>query len=160
MTERINEVGYCGIYCPNCGVRCRLPKEASALRATMKAGDWEDFGPGIEGFTPFWKFLNGLADTSTAQNCREGNCGHPGCGIRICAREKGVAACPMCADFPCDMINTFSQSEPTLVFDGLRMKEISIGKWIDEQEARRQNGFSYDDIRCGKSNIPLRETRE
>ena len=160
MTEKRNEVTYCGIYCSNCGTRCRLPERAAALMETMKAGEWEDFGQGIEGFTPFWKFLNGLSDTSNPNSCRAGNCGHPECGIRICAREKGVEACPMCVDFPCEMIVNFAQSEPTLLFDGLRMKEIGIEKWIDEQEARRQNDFCYDDLRCGKVNFPLKDKPE
>ncbi len=153
--ERLNEVTYCGVYCPNCGVRCRLPERASVLLETMKAGDWEDFGHSIEGFTPFWKFLNGLADKSVVKRCREETCGHPSCGIRKCAKNKGVEACPMCGDYPCEKIAKFAKSEPTLIFDGKRMREIGMEKWISEQEARRRTGFSYDDIRCGKGDIPL-----
>jgi len=52
------------------------------------------------------------------------------------------------------MIQAFSKTEPTLIFDGERMKEIGLEKWIDEQEVRRQNGFCYGDMRCGKGNIP------
>jgi hypothetical protein len=44
-----------------------------------------------------------------------------------------------------------------LLFDGERMKVIGIKKWIEEQEARRQNGFCYDDLRCGKVDFPLKE---
>jgi len=154
--KRLSEVGYCGVYCPNCGARCRLPEKASALLATMKAGDWEDWGPGQEGFTEFWKFLNGLADVSDPQRCRTGTCGHPDCGMRKCARERGVEACPLCDDYPCEMIQEFSGSEPTLIFDGQRMAEIGLESWIDEQETRRLNGFCYDDVRCGKGSVPLR----
>ena len=153
--ERLSEVTYCGIYCPNCGTRCRLPQKASALLETMKAGDWEDFGKGIEGFTPFWKFLNGLADQSAIKSCREETCGHPACAIRKCAKAKAITACPMCGDFPCEKIERFAKSEPTLIFDGKRMKEIGLEQWINEQEARRRSGFSYDDVRCGKGDIPL-----
>ena len=155
--ERIGEVTYCGIYCPNCGIRCRLPQQASVLLDTMKAGDWEDFGHGIEGFTPFWKFLNGLADVSTPKSCRNGTCGAPNCGIKACAKEKSVEVCPLCAEYPCEMIKQFAMSEPTLIFDGERMKEIGLEKWIDEQEDRRRKNFSYDDVRCGKATIPQNE---
>ena len=160
MTEKLNEVTYCGIYCLNCGVKNRLPERASALIETMKAGEWEEFGPSVEGFAPFWKFLNSLADTSVDKGCRLNNCGNPECGIRLCAQEKGVEACPMCPDYPCDMIHTFVNSEPTLLFDGLRMREIGIEKWIEEQEARRRRGFSYDDIRCGRVEFPVKDNPE
>lgn len=62
--------------------------------------------------------------------------------------------CPLCADYPCEMIQKFAKSEPTLIFDGKRMKEIGLEKWINEQEVRRQNGFSYGDIRCERGIIP------
>jgi hypothetical protein len=152
--EHIGEVTYCGIYCPNCGVNCRLPKQASTLLNTMKAGDWGDFGHGIEGFTPFWRFLNGLADVNTPKSCRNGTCGAPNCSIKACAKKKDVEVCPLCAEYPCDKIKLFAKSEPTLLFDGERMKEIGLEKWIDEQEDRRRRGFSYDDVRCGKAIIP------
>jgi hypothetical protein len=152
--ERISEVTYCGIYCPNCGVRSRLPKQAGALLATMKAGEWDDFGHGIEGFTPFWKFLHGLADESVNKSCRNGTCGAPNCTIRACAKNKKIEVCPLCTQYPCDLIKQFARSEPTLIFDGERMKEIGLEKWIDEQYERRRRDFSYDDVRSGKSKIP------
>jgi len=151
--ERLSEVGYCGVYCPNCGARCRLPQRAAALITTMKAGEYDDWGHGLEGFTTFWKFLHGLADVSEPKRCRNEICGAPNCGMRKCAKDKGIEACPLCADYPCEMIQTFSRSEPTLIFDGQRMGEIGLEQWIDEQEARKLNGFCYDDMRCGKANI-------
>lgn len=40
---RFDKVAYCGLFCPNCGVRCRLPKQAPSLLETMKGGDWDNF---------------------------------------------------------------------------------------------------------------------
>jgi hypothetical protein len=120
----------------------------------MRAGDWDDFGHGIEGFTPFWKFLHGLADTSTPKSCRNKSCGAPNCGMMACAKNRQIETCPLCVEYPCEKIKLFSKSEPTLIFDGQRMKEIGLEKWIDEQEERRRKDFSYDDIRCGKGTIP------
>jgi hypothetical protein len=154
----IGEVSYCGLYCPNCGVCCRLPKQASALLETMKTGDWDDFGHGIEGFTPFWKFLHGLADMSAPKRCRNGTCGAPNCGMRECSKNKSIETCPQCTEYPCEKIQKFSKSEPTLIFDGERLKEVGLEKWVEEQEARRRKDFSYDDIRCGKGTIPESDT--
>jgi hypothetical protein len=149
-----HEVSYCGLYCPNCGVRCHLPQYASTLIEEMKVGEFDEWGHSLEGFTAFWKFLNGLADASVQKRCREETCGVPDCSIRNCAKGRGVDACPLCDDYPCQMIHRFSKSRPTLLFDGERMKEIGMEPWISEQEMRRQNGFCYGDIRCGKVGIP------
>jgi len=150
----ISEVTYCGLYCPNCGARCHLPQRASALIEEMKAGEYDQWGHTLEGFTPFWKFLHGLADVSVPKRCREETCGSPDCEMRKCAKRKGVDVCPLCDDYPCEMIQEFSKSNPTLIFDGKRMKEIGMQAWIVEQEARRQKGFCYGDICCGKDIIP------
>ncbi len=60
----------------------------------------------------------------------------------------------MCAEYPCEKIRMFSKSESTLVFDGERVKNVGLEKWINEQEGRRRKDFSYDDIRCAKGKIP------
>ena len=147
--ERLSEVTYCGVYCPNCGERCHIPERASALIKAMKDGQYDDWCP-----TTVWEFLNNLTDVSVTKSCREETCGAPNCAIRKCAKNKGVKVCPLCADYPCEMIQGFSRTEPTLIFDGKRMKEIGLEKWIDEQEVRRQNGFCYGDVKCGKDIIP------
>jgi hypothetical protein len=151
--DDISEVAYCGLYCPNCGMKCHLPQRASALVEEMKAHGWDKWGPVFEGFVPFWKFLQGLADTSVPKHCRDDTCGDPNCPIRKCAEKKGIDACPFCDDYPCKMISDFSKSNPTMIFDGQRMKEIGMRAWIAEQETRRRNGFCYGDIRCGEAVI-------
>lgn len=147
-----SEVTYCGLYCPNCGARCHLPQRAAALIEEMKVGEYDKWGHSLEGFTPFWKFLHGLADESQPKSCREGTCGIPDCKMRDCAKAKGVAACPLCDEYPCEMVQEFAKGSPTFIFDGQRMKEIGMEAWVAEQEARRQNGFCYGDIRCQKAN--------
>lgn len=154
VKERIGQVTYCGVYCPNCGARCHIPSKAAALKESMIDGQYDEWGHSLEGFTAFWKFLNGLVETNDSKSCRNESCGFPGCGIRKCAKSKGVKVCPYCEDYPCEMIRQFSGSEPTVIFDGKRMKEIGLEKWIGEQEERRRRGFSYSDIRCGKGSIP------
>lgn len=152
--EKISEVSYCGVYCPNCGERCSLPTKASALVEAMKEGEYDDWAHGLEGFTTFWDFLNGIADPPVVKSCRNETCGFPPCGMRKCAKAKGIECCPLCEDYPCEMIKVFSGSEPTLIFDGMRMKEIGVEQWIEEQEIRRSKGFNYGMVRCGKGTIP------
>jgi len=150
----VEEVSFCGLYCPNCGANCRLPQRAAALYDEMKSGQWDEWAPGIEGFTAFWRFLDGLAHPEAPKRCRDESCGDPGCGIRTCAQERGVTACPLCDDYPCDKVRRFAASNPTLLFDGHRMKEIGIEAWSAEQDQRRAGGFYYGCIRCGKDDAP------
>lgn len=147
--ERLGEVTYCGVYCPSCESRCQIPERASALIRAMKAAQYDDWCPAT-----VWKFLNDLTDVSVKKSCREETCGAPNCGMRKCAKNKGVKVCPLCADYPCEMIQVLARSNPTFIFDGNRMKEIGLEKWIDEQEVRRQNGFCYGDMRCERDTIP------
>jgi len=149
MMDRLSEVTYCGVYCPNCEARCQIPERASALIRSMKAAHYDEWCP-----ETVWKFINDLTDVSVTKSCREETCGAPNCRMRKCAKNKGVEVCPLCADYPCEMIQEFARTEPTFIFDGKRMKEIGLEKWIDEQEVRRQNGFCYGNMRCGKGIIP------
>ena len=149
MMERLSEVAYCGVYCPNCGERCQIPDRASALIRAMKDAQYDNWCP-----RPVWEFINNLTDVTVTKSCREETCGASNCGIKKCAKNKGVKVCPLCADYPCEMMQGFFETEPAFMFDGKRMKEIGLEQWIDEQEVRRQNGFCYGDIRCGRETIP------
>jgi hypothetical protein len=53
-------VAYCGLYCDLCSQRTKVPEQAKALMKIMKKDDYENFGPDIQGFNEFWKFLKGL----------------------------------------------------------------------------------------------------
>ena len=147
--SRLSEVTYCGVYCPNCEERCQIPQRAAALLKSMKAANYNDWCP-----PTVWKFVADLTDVKVPKRCRDETCGSKTCGMRRCAKDKGVEVCPLCGDYPCEMIQTLASTDPTLLFDGKRMKEVGLEQWIDEQEARRANGFCYGDIRCGKGFIP------
>ena len=120
----------------------------------MKKEGYEHWGQGISGFTDFWKFLNGLAESEVRCSCREGQCGPPFCGIRKCARTRGVDLCAFCGEYPCDLILGLAKGYPMLLADGKRMKEIGVDAWIEEQEERAKTGFAYVDIRCHPYDVP------
>ena len=79
---------------------------------------------------------------------RSGKCGPQFCGIRKCARAKGLDACPFCDEYPCHRIHGLAKGYVNLIADGKRMREIGLDRWIEEQEARKATGFAYVDIRC------------
>jgi len=145
-------VTYCGLHCDLCSSRGRMPKQASALRDTMRTEGWEYWGHTVPGFKDFWQFLNGMTD-KPCPGCRQGG-GPPFCGIRKCARRKGLDLCIECTDWPCSRIDGLAAGYTSLIADSERHKRIGTAKWLKEQKARAKTGFCYCDIRCHPYTVP------
>lgn len=150
----LEKVTYCGLYCGLCSQKNRIPKQAGSLRDTMRREGYEYWGVELEGFEPFWKFLNRLVESESNCFCRNGICGAPFCGIRKCARAKGIDICVNCQEYPCKKILGLAKGYTMLLAEGKRMKEIGIDAWVKEQEERAKTGFAYVDIRCQPYDIP------
>jgi hypothetical protein len=145
--DKLSLVTYCGLYCPLCAQRGRIPRQAQALKESMAKEGYEFWGRELPGFEAFWMFLSDLADPDKGcPGCRQGG-GYPPCAIRACARERSVEVCAFCEQFPCERIQSFAQVYPTLIADGERLRKIGIDAWIAEQEQRAATGFAYADIR-------------
>ncbi|MHB0879117.1 MAG: DUF3795 domain-containing protein [Anaerolineae bacterium] len=147
-------IAYCGLYCDLCDQRTRVPERAAALLHSLRLADFEAWGRGYPGFAEFWHLLADLAVVRRERTCRSGHCGAPDCAIRRCAQSKGLAVCVECGEYPCDRVRTLGRSEPTLLHDGARLREIGPEAWVAEQEERRRSGFCYADVRCGNCEIP------
>ena len=141
-------VAYCGLHCKLCCTMSRIPQQASALRETLSKGGWEHFGEFVmSDFRGFWADLEMLCELAeTTQGCK-GGCGAPDCGIRACARERGVEVCSECPEFPCERVQTLGRAYPHLIADGRRQQEIPLEAWVAEQEQRARTGFCHCDIR-------------
>ena len=150
----LKQVTYCGLYCGLCSMSNRVPRMANDLQETLRKEAIEYWGPDMPGFDEFWKFLGDLAGSETRCSCREETCGPPFCGIRKCAREKGVDVCPFCDEYPCEKVAGIAKGYVTMLADGKRMKEIGLDMWIKEQEKRKVTGFAYVDIRCEPFDVP------
>ena len=150
----LDQVTYCGLYCGLCSQRNRIPKRAVALREAMEKEGWHQWGTAFPGFEGFWSFLGDLATSEERSSCRAETCGPPFCGIRKCAKDKGVEVCPFCEAYPCDRILGIAKGYVTLLADAERMRAIGLESWIAEQEERRKTGFAYCDIRCQPYEIP------
>jgi len=150
----LTQVTYCGLYCGLCSQRNRIPRRAGELRDSMRKEAWDQWGAEIPGFSEFWSFLSGLAESEPRCSCRAGECGPPFCGIRKCAQQKGVEACPFCDEYPCSRILGVAKGYVSMLADAARMKQIGMDAWIAEQEQRRETGFAYVDIRCHPYEVP------
>jgi hypothetical protein len=154
MAEELEQVTYCGLYCGLCAQRNRIPHRAGELREAMQKEGWDFWAKEMPGFNEFWLFLNDLSESDSRHSCRAGTCGPPFCGIRKCARQKGIDACPFCDDYPCHRILGLAKGYVMMLADGARMKDIGIAAWVQEQEERRKTGFAYVDIRCHPYEVP------
>ena len=145
MTDQLEFVTYCGLYCGLCSARTRIPSRAAALRQAMDDDGWPYWAQTIPGFPEFWEFLEGLTG-DVCPGCRAGG-GDPGCKIRICARDRGVELCNRCADFPCEHIEVLAARYPILIADNRRMQTVGLMRWIEEQDVRVRRGVVYADLR-------------
>jgi hypothetical protein len=152
--DKLEQVTCCGLYCGLCTTRNRTPKQAGALRETMRKAGWEFWGGEQANFKEFWAFLNRLAEMESDCSCRSGKCGPPFCAIRKCVLGKGLDACPFCDEYPCSRVLGIAQGYVTMLADGKRMKEKGLDVWIEEQEERRKTGFAYADIRNYPYSVP------
>jgi hypothetical protein len=141
-------VGYCGLYCGLCAHRNRIPQRAELLRETLHEegmDSWYKFIPSMKKTFPvFWKFLDEL--TKMDCTCRTGG-GPPDCKIRVCAKEKGVDICPLCDEYPCNLINDLAEHYVMAIRDGKRLRKTGLEAWVKEQEARAKRGVVYADTR-------------
>ncbi|MHC4479194.1 MAG: DUF3795 domain-containing protein [Planctomycetota bacterium] len=154
MDERLKYVTYCGLYCELCSTRGRVPKQAASLSKTMVKDGWDIWGKDLPNFKQFWEFLTRISDKNNAcPGCRQGG-GPPFCGIRKCAKNKGVDLCVDCEAFPCHRIKGLAKGYINLIPDMKRMKELGFDAWFEEQKERAATGFVYSDIRCPGYEVP------
>ena len=135
---------YCGLYCENCAVRAKVEPAAKVLFEEMKKAGFEEVINYIPGGDGFWPFLRGMAIDGICVSCKEGS-GDPGCSIRICAKDKGVDMCALCADYPCDKIVAFFERNPALEHDNALLRDKGWEAWAALQDKRVLDGYTLQD---------------
>lgn len=113
----------CGAYCGACPVyRAWADQDRSHLEALAAS-------------------LRTTADKLECTGCRTpaAFCFGGDCEIKACARKRGVAFCPDCADYPCDRIRRFDTGapyRPALRRDAARLHAVGVSAWLREEDAR------------------------
>jgi hypothetical protein len=109
-------LGYCGLYCGGCS-SYQETKTGAKPTANGESAPCE-----------------GCASAVVAPWCAE-------CGIKACARKKGVRYCLLCDEYPCAKLMDFT-NDPRYPYhkevhrDMARLKEIGQEAWMREQSAR------------------------
>jgi len=115
-------LGICGVYCGACTTyRACNDKDQTLISWEVKMGMPRDE-----------IYCRGCTSELVNEWCSN-------CDFRKCVKEKGIAYCFECADFPCKKLLDFSKTRPhrTLGLRNLKqLKETSIKEWLKQQEKR------------------------
>jgi hypothetical protein len=103
-------LAYCGIACAGCPVYWATveadPVKKAKLRATIARVATEEHGMRME-----------AAEVPDCDGCTSesgrlfSTCSD--CGVRACARERGLETCAYCSDYPCDRALEVFKVEPS-----------------------------------------------
>ena len=135
---------YCGLYCENCAVKAKVEPAAKVLHKEMKKAGFEEIIHFIPDGDGFWRFLKAVSEEGACISCREGS-GNPGCAVRICAKEKDIAMCALCVEYPCEKFDEFFKGYPILKSDNDILRRQGFDEWSKMQEKRKEKEFSYTD---------------
>ena len=79
------------------------------------------------------------------------------CGMRACARKRGLPSCGDCGEYPCEMLVSFQADRHphhSAVLKNLKtIKEKGLDAWLEEQRARWTcpgcgTRFTWYDVKC------------
>jgi hypothetical protein len=113
---------YCGLYCGSC----------TAFMATKEntvkelAARWRKEEDDVR--------CRGCKSDTVASFCRT-------CGLKACARQKGLEFCFQCEDYPCDRLDEFRNNAQypyhIEVYDYLQtIKQYGVGYWLEAMKSR------------------------
>ncbi len=113
--------GYCGLYCGACSVL--LATEKRGLPAQTQ----------IEQLSPD-QVCFGCKSDKAAPWCTT-------CGIKQCAREKGLESCTQCAEIPCEQIHRFVEDPQWPYHLGVPknwtlIRQMGSTEWLHNQDTR------------------------
>jgi hypothetical protein len=115
--------GVCGLYCGNCSIfRAYNDNDLETLEKIANA-------------------FNITIEKIKCQGCRVDEAGNwnEDCGIRKCAKDKGLNFCFECEDYPCEIIQEFAESHRShkvIIENAKRIKEAGWQTWIREQDEK------------------------
>lgn len=148
--QQIKLVGYCGIFCNECGVyKGRItPQLAKDLKELVEAQGFPEWVPQFGGIGfDFKEFQKGL-EYFTKENsrcycqvpCRDGG-GIPNCEIRACAQKREFEICFQCNGFPCKCFSWLVEKNPEILEESKEFKKLGMQKWMKQREQKAKRGY-------------------
>ena len=121
MTRHL--IAYCGLYCGACSFKVAFEQNDRTHLENMP--------------DKYASYKNQPLEPCPGCRLEE----RPGkCAIKDCARNRQIADCSQCGDFPCDTLVAFNDDgipHHSAALENLRqLKEIGAEKWIAQQEKK------------------------
>jgi hypothetical protein len=79
------------------------------------------------------------------------------CEIKVCARKRGVAFCPDCADYPCERIGRFDAGAPyraEIRRDAATLRAGNASAWLMEQDRKWRCSSCGARVPAGSESCP------
>ena len=135
MEKNRSLIAYCGLYCGACSFKLtyeeRQREHLNAMLTVLQNthAEWCD----EQRNEPIEEFL--------CYGCRdERSTDKDGCSIYRCVKNKGLAHCGVCDEFPCaEIVSTDNDTQPhhTGIIENLKMlRELGEKQWLRIQEQR------------------------
>jgi hypothetical protein len=126
----------------------KVTPASKVLYDEMRKAGFEEVINFIPGGDGFWPFLKSMAEDGICISCKCGS-GNPACAIRLCAKEKGIEMCALCAEYPCEKFDAYSGAFLSILKqDNELLRVQGIDAWGKLQDERRKNGFTYSDVKA------------
>jgi hypothetical protein len=112
-----------------------------------------------ERFDSYCGIYCGACSTPGCKGCKiiDENHWSPNCKFIKCAQDKGIEACPLCSEYPCDDIMEFEHDKyihhRTILPNGRRIREIGLEAWLIERKERWSckecgKGYTWFEEKC------------
>lgn len=159
-------IGVCGLYCRLCpeyeDFQMGFAEAAERLRylitqlTQVDAWPWNINNPeSKEKIFNYAEFMKGLQWLSEQKASCKG-CDfevapssslllpgrNPECKIRNCCFERGFRFCYECPEFACGKLLKLKEHYPCCLRNLKRMKDVGIGRWLEEQQAKMRAGLT------------------
>ena len=146
--EVLSQIGYCGLYCPACGIyQGKIKQAVENLRKIIQAygfdkipaelSKWE---PAFQYYKEFEEVLNGFERLfQDCPGCRR-NGGDPSCVVRECCKQKSLALCADCTEMQsCEKLARMGKA----LEESQKIKLMGTEKWAEEMQTKVAKGYCY-----------------
>ena len=151
MTEEIELIGYCGLYCGDCiryrsrasdlagELLCELHKTEFVKYAAIKSGSATNQLDAVKKFEHYGEcceVLEAIVALQCNSPCRiGGGCAPPPCDILACCREKGFDGCWQCTEFEkCRRFESLREIHGDSPRQNLKtIRKFGLDKWVEHR---------------------------
>jgi hypothetical protein len=141
LTVIKEKLGPCGIHCGKCFAYTDGTIRKNSIELKKALGNFDVYAqrfadmlnePVFKKYPDFKELLTYFS-TVECKGCRKEKCKlFINCKVRDCHKEKGVAFCFQCSDFPCSNTGFDEHLHKRSVDINIRIKEIGVEKYYEE----------------------------